>query len=77
MLELKRSGAPIIESEDYFESIINSWYNGIGWKCKPWLTLNIDPLGRIVLPCYVLNEYKCSQKVLGIDLQKVCSSVSW
>ena len=77
LLDLKKNGAPILESKEYFESVINSWYNWIGWKCKPWLTLNIDPKGRVVLPCYVLNEYAGSQKVWEVDLPKVWNSVNW
>lgn len=77
LLELKKQGAPIVESKEYFQSVINSWYNGIGWKCKPWLTLNIDPQGRVVLPCYVLNEYTGSNKVWEMDLRKTWNSVDW
>ncbi len=77
LLELKRSGKPIMESKEYFEAIINSWYNGIKWKCRPWLTLNVDPQGRLVLPCYVLNEYTGKGKVWEMDLQKVWNSVNW
>ena len=77
LLEMKKGGAPILESKEYFESVINSWYNGISWKCKPWLTLNIDPEGRVVLPCYVLNEYTGSGKVWEMDLRKAWNSVNW
>jgi len=77
LLEMKKSGAPIIESKEYFEAVINSWYNGISWKCKPWLTVNIDPSGRVVLPCYVLNEYTGSGKVWEMDMRKAWNSVKW
>lgn len=77
LLELKKGGAPIIESREYFESVINSWYNGISWRCKPWLTMNIDPQGKLVLPCYVLNEYTGSKRVWDIDLRKAWNSVDW
>lgn len=77
LLELKKNGEPIIESRDYFEAVLNSWYDGIGWECKPWLTLNIDPRGRLVLPCYVLGEYTGTQRVWEIDLKKVWNSVDW
>lgn len=77
LLTLKKSGAPIVESKEYFESVINSWYNGVSWKCKPWLTINIDPEGRIVLPCYVLNEYSGDGKVWEVDLPRVWNSVNW
>ncbi|MCL4438063.1 MAG: PTO1314 family radical SAM protein [Candidatus Thermoplasmatota archaeon] len=77
LLEMKRRGAPIVESHEYFEAVINSWYKGIPWRCKPWLTLNIDPQGKVVLPCYVLNEYTGSGKVWEMDLRKAWNSVDW
>jgi radical SAM family uncharacterized protein len=57
LLELKKSGAPLVNSREYLSTIVQSWYHGIPWRCKPWLTINIDPRGRIVLPCYTLQEY--------------------
>lgn len=77
LLELKKRGAPIIESREYFEAIINSWYNGIGWKCKPWLTLNVDPQGKLVLPCYVLKEYTGTKRVWEMNLRETWNSVDW
>jgi radical SAM family uncharacterized protein len=77
IIEMKKKGYPIIESIDYFKAIINSWYNGIPWKCKPWLTINIDPQGRIVLPCYVLNEYNGTQRVWEFDIVKLWNNYPW
>lgn len=77
LLELKKSGAPIVESKEYFESVMNSWYKGVSWKCKPWLTMNVDPQGRLVSPCYVLNEYTGTRKIWEIDLRKAWNSVDW
>lgn len=77
LLELKKKGAPIIESKEYFQAVVDSWYNGISWRCRPWLTLNVDPQGRVVLPCYVLNEYTGSGKVWEMDLRKAWNSVDW
>ena len=77
LLELKKEGAPIVESKEYFEAVLNSWYGGIGWRCRPWLTLNVDPQGRVVLPCYVLNEYTGKNRVWEIDLRKAWNSVDW
>jgi hypothetical protein len=74
---MKKKGAPIVESKEYFQSVIDSWYNGISWKCKPWLTMNIDPQGKLVLPCYVLNEYTGSGKVWDMDLRKAWNAVNW
>lgn len=77
IMEMKKKGYPIIESIDYFEAIIKSWYKGITRKCKPWLTINIDPQGRVVLPCYVLNEYNGTDKVWKIDIPKLWNEYPW
>jgi radical SAM family uncharacterized protein len=77
LLALKRRGAPIVESKEYFEAIIDSWYNGHKWVCKPWLTINIDPQGRIVLPCYVLNEYSGQKRVWETNLVELWGHYPW
>lgn len=75
--DLRRSGAPLLESPDYFDAILGSWYEGRPWRCKPWLTINIDPSGRIVLPCYVLQEYQGSLPVWEVDIRKLWNSFNW
>ncbi|ACP37006.1 PTO1314 family radical SAM protein [Saccharolobus islandicus] len=77
IIELKKRGYPIVESVDYFEAIVNSWYNKMPWKCKPWLTINIDPQGRIVLPCYVLNEYSGTDKAWEVNIVKLWNTYPW
>ncbi len=61
----------------YFESLINSWYFNKKWTCKPWLTINIDPEGRIVTPCYVINEYSGSTRVWETDIMKLWNEYKW
>ncbi len=75
--DLKRSGAPLMESQGYFDAILGSWYEGRPWRCKPWLTINIDPAGRIVLPCYVLQEYQGRIPVWEVDVRKLWNSFNW
>ena len=75
--DLRRSGAPILESAEYFDAILGSWYGGRPWRCKPWLTINIDPSGRIVLPCYVLHEYGGSLPVWEVDVRQLWNTFSW
>ncbi len=75
--DLRRSGAPILESVGYFDAILSSWYGGSPWRCKPWLTINIDPAGRIVLPCYVLQEYHGSLPVWEVDIRSLWNQFSW
>ena len=75
--DLRKSGAPLMESVEYFDAILNSWYGGTPWRCKPWLTINIDPSGRIVLPCYVLQEYHGSLPVWEVDVRSLWNSFDW
>ena len=75
--DLRKSGAPLMESPEYFDAILNSWYEGKPWRCKPWLTINIDPAGRIVLPCYVLQDYHGSLPVWDVDVRQLWNSFDW
>lgn len=75
--DLRKSGAPLMESPGYFDAILDSWYGGRPWRCKPWLTINIDPSGRIVLPCYVLQQYQGSLPVWEVDVRQLWNSFDW
>ena len=75
--DLRKSGAPLLESVEYFDAILGSWYGDKPWRCKPWLTINIDPSGRIVLPCYVLQEYQGSMPVWDVDVRALWNSFDW
>jgi radical SAM family uncharacterized protein len=75
--DLRKSGAPLLESVDYFDAILGSWYGSKPWRCKPWLTINIDPSGRIVLPCYVLQEYHGSLPVWEVDVRELWNRFEW
>ncbi len=75
--DLKKEGAPLMESLEYFDAILGSWYHDRPWRCKPWLTINVDPAGRIVLPCYVLQEYKGSLPVWDVDVRALWNSFDW
>jgi radical SAM family uncharacterized protein len=77
LLELKRAGAPILESVDYFEALLHSWYGGQPWRCRPWMTINVDPGGRIVMPCYVLQEYSGQLPVWDVDVRELWNSFDW
>ena len=74
---LRVDGAPIMQSPEYFDAVINSWYHGKSWHCKPWLTINIDPRGRVVLPCYVLREYGGEVPVWDLDIPTLWNSYDW
>jgi radical SAM family uncharacterized protein len=75
--ELKRAGAPILESPDYFDALLGSWYGDRPWMCRPWMTINIDPSGRIVMPCYVLQEYNGKVPVWDVDVRALWNSFDW
>ncbi len=77
LIDEKKQGAPIMNTVEYFESIKNSWFNGISWECRPWLTINIDPSGRVVTPCYIINEYKGDNYIWDIDIKKLWNSYNW
>jgi radical SAM family uncharacterized protein len=82
LLELKKKGAPLVNSREYLSTIVQSWYKGIPWRCKPWLTINIDPQGRIVLPCYTLQEYNRDKSdyahyAWDTDIVKLWNSYDW
>jgi radical SAM family uncharacterized protein len=77
LLDLKREGGPILESEQYFQALLQSWYGGNPWKCRPWMTINIDPSGRIVMPCYVLQEYSGKVPVWEVDVRELWNGFDW
>ncbi|GGU05201.1 radical SAM protein [Sulfodiicoccus acidiphilus] len=77
LLRMKLEGAPIVNSKEYFEAILSSWYGGKPWTCKPWLTINVDPQGRIVSPCYVLNEYRGEARAWEVDIEQLWNSYDW
>lgn len=79
LLKLKESEYKkvIVNSKEYFLAILNSWYNNIPWVCKPWITINVDPQGRIVLPCYTLSEYSGQKKAWEVDIVKLWNEFPW
>jgi radical SAM family uncharacterized protein len=77
LLELKQAGAPVLESVEYFQALLKSWYGGDPWACRPWMTINIDPSGRIVMPCYVLQEYNGKVPVWDVDIRELWNSFDW
>ncbi|MEM0139071.1 MAG: PTO1314 family radical SAM protein [Ferroplasma sp.] len=77
LIDQKKSGMQIMNTLEYFESIKKSWFEGIKWECRPWLTINIDPQGRVVTPCYIINEYSGSNYIWDIDIKKAWNSYNW
>jgi len=77
LIDSKKNDGPIMNTVQYFESIKNSWFYGIKWECRPWLTINIDPEGRVVTPCYIINEYSGTDYVWNMDIKKMWNSFDW
>jgi radical SAM family uncharacterized protein len=77
LLALKRAGAPILESEEYFLALLGSWCDDRPWICRPWMTINVDPSGRIVMPCYVLQEYHGKVPIWDVDVRALWNSFDW
>ncbi|MGA3112747.1 MAG: PTO1314 family radical SAM protein [Candidatus Bathyarchaeia archaeon] len=73
LLELKKKNYPIMNSTSYFKVIAREKK----WTCKPWSTINIGPDGRLVLPCYVHNQYETGASVFENSVKAVTSSFDW
>jgi MoaA/NifB/PqqE/SkfB family radical SAM enzyme len=73
LIEMKRQGFPIVNSIGYFKVIAKEK----NWRCKPWATINIDPNGNIVLPCYVHNDYASNISVFENGIRGAISAFDW
>ncbi len=73
LIELKRKGYPIMNSISYFRIIAKEK----NWQCKPWAMVNIDPYGKVVLPCYVHNDYASSVSVFETGIKSAVSEFDW
>jgi MoaA/NifB/PqqE/SkfB family radical SAM enzyme len=73
LIELKRKGYPIMNSTNYFKVIAKEK----NWKCKPWSIINIGTDGRLVLPCYIYDQYETSASVFENSIKAGISSFDW
>jgi len=73
LVDMKKKGYPLVNSINYFKVIANEKR----WRCKPWAVINVDPYGKLVLPCYVRNEYTASASVLETDIKSAISGFDW
>ena len=73
LIELKRKGYPIMNSISYFKVIAKEK----NWQCKPWAMVNIDPNGKVVLPCYVHNDYASSVSIFETGIKSAVSEFDW
>jgi len=73
LAEMKKKGYPLVNSISYFKVIAKKK----NWKCKPWAMINVGPEGKLVLPCYVRNEYATSISVLETNIKTAISGFNW
>jgi radical SAM family uncharacterized protein len=73
LAEMKKKGYPLVNSPSYFKVIAKER----NWACKPWALVNVDPEGRLVLPCYVRNEYVSSVSVFETSIKTAISGFDW
>jgi len=73
LAEMKKKGYPLVNSISYFKVIAKEK----NWMCKPWSLVNVGPEGKMVLPCYVRNEYNDSVSVFETSIKKAISRFDW
>jgi MoaA/NifB/PqqE/SkfB family radical SAM enzyme len=73
LIEMKREGYPIVNSIGYLKVMAKEK----NWQCKPWAMINIDPNGKVVLPCYVHNDYASSVSIFETGIQNAVSGFDW
>ncbi len=73
LVSMKKKGYPLVNSISYFKVMTKEK----NWKCKPWAMINIGPDGKLVLPCYVRNEYATSVSVLENSIKNAISGINW
>ncbi len=73
LAEMKKKGYPLVNSISYFKVLAKDK----NWICKPWSLVNVGPEGKLVLPCYVRNEYAASVSVFDTGIKTAISEFDW
>jgi radical SAM family uncharacterized protein len=73
LIEMKKQGYPLVNSTNYFRVIAKQK----NWKCKPWALINVGTDGKLVLPCYVHNQYATSSSIFESNIKDTISNYSW
>jgi MoaA/NifB/PqqE/SkfB family radical SAM enzyme len=73
LMEMKREGYPIVNSIGYLKVMAKEK----NWQCKPWAMVNIDPNGKVVLPCYVHNDYASSVSIFDDSINEAVAGFDW
>ncbi len=73
LVEMKKKGYPLVNSVGYLKAIAKEK----NWTCKPWVSVNIGPEGKLVLPCYVRMNMRLSFLFLKHDVKTAISEFDW
>jgi len=73
LILLKRKGYPIMNTTSYLKVIAKER----NWNCKPWSVVNVGTDGRLVLPCYVHNQYETGVSVFENSIKAASSAFDW
>jgi MoaA/NifB/PqqE/SkfB family radical SAM enzyme len=73
LIGMKRAGYPLANSIGYLKVMAKEK----NWQCRPWTMINIDPSGKVVLPCYVRNDYASSVSVFDGGIKRAVSDYDW
>ena len=73
LVEMKKKDYPLVNSVSYFKVIAKEQK----WTCKPWVSVNVGPEGKLVLPCYVRNEYATGVSVFETSIKTAISGFDW
>jgi radical SAM family uncharacterized protein len=73
LVEMKKKRYPLVNSISYLKVIAREK----NWTCKPWSLVNVGPDGKLVLPCYVRNEYATGISVFETNIKTAISSFDW
>jgi len=73
LIQMKKRDYPLVNSIGYFEVMAKERK----WTCKPWISVNVGPEGKLVLPCYVRNEYATGASVFENGIKTAISGFNW
>ncbi len=73
LIEMRKKGYPLVNSTNYFRVVAKEK----NWKCKPWALINVGTDGKLVLPCYVQNQYYPAESVSGHSIKAAIGSFDW
>jgi radical SAM family uncharacterized protein len=73
LVKMKKMGYPLVNTTNYFRVIAKQK----SWKCKPWALINVGTDGKLVMPCYVHNQYTAGASVFGASIKDEIANYNW